>query len=159
MSLDPIRINISTAKIRKKLGSSEGGILKKPTSAWKKIVKKHISTKSPGALAGVAWDAFSTTAIATVGARANDTAAQNKINNVMSVVDRGGANLINASATGANIIPGLGGAAIGFILELINQSVQALQNNIEWKVDNIVNEFRSTIQLESLGLTSSDLNR
>ena len=158
MSLDPIRINISTAKIRKKLGSSEGGLLKKPTSAWKKIVRKHISTKSPGALAAVAWDAFSTTTIATVGARANDTAAQNKINNAMSVVDRG-AKLINASATGANIIPGLGGAAVGFILELINQSVQALQNNIEWKVDNIVNEFRSTIQLESLGLTSSDLNR
>lgn len=158
MALDPIRINISTAKIRKKLGSSQGGVLKKPTSAWKKIVGKYVATKSPGALAAVAWDAVATTAIATVGARANDTAAQNKINNVMSVVDRG-SNLINAMATGANLGAGLPGAAVGFILEMINQSVQALQNNIEWKVDNIVNEFRSTIQLESLGLTSSDLNR
>lgn len=150
MALDPIRINISTAKIRKKLGNQK-------TSAWNKIVKKYVATKSPGALAAVAWDAFSTTTIATVGARANDTAAQNKINNVMTVVDRG-AKLINSTATGANIA-GFPGAAVGFILEMINQSVQALQNNIEWKVDNIVNEFRSTIQLESLGLTSSDLNR
>lgn len=157
MPLDPIRINISTAKIRKKLGNKQNNILKKPTSAWKKIVGKYVATKSPGALAGVAWDAFATTTIATVGARANDTAAQNKINNVMSVVDRG-AKLINSTATGANIA-GLPGAAVGFILEMISQSVQTLQNNIEWKVDNIVNEFRSTIQLESLGLTSSDLNR
>lgn len=157
MSLDPIRINISTAKIRKKLGSSQGGVLKKPTTTWGKIVAKYVATKSPGALAAVAWDAVATTAIATVGARANDTAAQNKINNVMTVVNRG-ANLINSTATGANIA-GFPGAAVGFILEMINQSVQALQNNIEWKVDNIVNEFRSTIQLESLGLTSSDLNR
>ena len=149
MALDPIRINISTAKIRKKK--------LKPTSAWGKIVKKYVATKSPGALAAVAWDAFSTTTIATVGARANDTASQNKINNVMTVVNRG-ANLINATATGANVA-GLPGATVGFILEMINQGVQALQNNIEWKVDNIVNEFRSTIQLESLGLTSSDLNR
>lgn len=157
MALDPIRINISTAKIRKKLGNQKTEILKKPTSAWKKIVGKYVATKSPGALAGVAWNAFSTAAITTVGARANDTAAQNKINNVMTVVNRG-ANLINSTATGANVA-GLPGAAVGFILEMINQSVQALQNNIEWKVDSIVNEFRSTIQLESLGLTSSDLNR
>lgn len=157
MSLDPIRINISTAKISKKLGSKQNRVLKKPTSAWKKIVKKYVATKSPAALAGVAWDAFATTAISTVGARANDTAAQNRVNNVMSVANRG-AKLINSTATGANVA-GLPGAAVGFILEMINQSVQALQNNIEWKVDNIVNEFRSTIQLESLGLTSSDLNR
>lgn len=149
MALDPIRINISTAKIRKKK--------LKPKSAWKKIVGKYVATKSPGSLAAVAWDAGATMAIATVGARANDTAAQNKINNVMTVVDRG-AKLINSTATGANVA-GLPGAAVGFILEMINQSVQVLQNNIEWKVDNIVNEFRSTIQLESLGLTSSDLNR
>jgi hypothetical protein len=123
---------------------------------WSRLKEKKVASMTAGNIASFTWDMIDTTIISNIGSMANDVTVQNKIDNTISLLNRGG-RLINAAIVGS--AAGLPGAAVAVVSEMINQGLQAYQSNTNWKIQALENKMKSIVQLESLGFSKTDLNR
>lgn len=143
-----IDININPKKTNEKI--------KKPEkSNWEKIKDKNLTSLTANSLAGVVWDSVDTTVLSTVGARHNDAAKQNKVDNVTSIMAR--AKSMGTAAWMGASIPG--GAVVGMAIDAASQLIKAYQANVDWRIAALENNFKSLIELEALGMSATDLNR
>jgi len=147
-----MRINIDLT------GNIKAGDITKTSrkNIWGKIKEKKVASLTAGSLASIAWDIVDTTIIGNMGAMTNDATVQYKIDNTVSLLNRG-KNFLNAAFIGS--AAGLPGVAVGLIVEMVNQGVQLYQANTDWKIQSLENKMKSVIQLEALGFSKTDLNR
>lgn len=125
-----------------------------------KMIDRNVASSnllSTATIAGVTLKAANTVVFSTYGSRYNDQAKQNQVDNIKSVAGRG-LGIAGATAIGAKA-GGLPGAAVGFILGAINEGINGFQRNIDWRLNAIENKFKSMVEFEAIGMSTTDLNR
>ena len=134
-----------------------GDITKSPRKdVWNKIKEKKLASMTAGSIATIAWDMIDTTIMSNIGSMTNDATIQNKVDNVISVLDRG-KKLLNAGFIGS--AAGVPGMVVAVASEVATQIVQGYQANTDWKIQSLENKLKSIIELEALGYTKVDFNR
>lgn len=123
---------------------------------FERIVDKHVKSFSAKSIAGIGWEAVNTVVLSDIGSMRNDVTAQAKVDNTISILNRG-KNIAEAAYIGGAYGPW--GAVIGMAIGAASQLIHAYQANTEWKLQALENKINSNIELEALGMTATDLNR
>ena len=159
-----LNINLSNADIKTKKQEKLDNItstgrpdLSKDNASSKDVIKKAVGVNLAMRQVQRVSNQVISHKLSSAGNIYNDQARQNKINNVMSIGSRG-------SRTASALIGGglVGGPVVSIIAglgEVGSQLLEAKYKGEQWERNETENRLNETKSMESLGLTSIDMNR